>query len=320
MNKKLMGLVLGATLLLTGCGAPKLENGEEVVAKINGLEVTANDIYKKMKSTNGTGVTVDLLDAYIANKAVPTDDAAKAYVDAQITMYQSQYEDFEATLVEAGYTGLAQFKEILLDSYKKNKVAEDYYAAKLTDEEIKKYYDEDFYGDMDVRHILIKPEEKTVAAEQTAANEAALTKAKELIVKLNEGADFATLAKENSADTASAKEGGLIENVNKAGYVTEFFEAATKLENGKYTAEPVKTTYGYHIILKVSSDAKKSLDDAKAEIKTTLVSNIMSGDKNAFTKAWLEIRKENGLEIFDKDIKVIYNNNADKAKTATTEE
>lgn len=318
--KKLIGLALAATLLVSGCGAPKLKNGEELVAKIDGYEVSANDVYNKMKKLYGTGITIDLIDAYIANKEVATDDEANKYVETQIQMYQLQYEDFESVLVSSGYSSIDEFKEVLLMSYKKNEVVKSYYASLLTEEQIKKYYDEEIYGEMDVKHILIKPEEKSSTTEQTAANEAALAEAKELIKKLDEGAKFDDLAKEYSDDTASATNGGLIEGVTKSGYVAEFFDASLALKDGEYSKEPVKSTYGYHVILKVKSYEKESYDKLKQQAIDELVDNVMSADTNAANKAWLEIRKNYKLEVFDKDVKTIYDSNADSIKNSTTEE
>ena len=87
--------------------------------------------------------------------------------------------------------------------------------------------------------------------EKADAEEKARQEALDLIKQLDEGANFEELAKEYSDDTGSASDGGLIDYFNKDSNMDEaFLEASIDLETGKYTEEPVKSTYGYHIILK----------------------------------------------------------------------
>jgi peptidyl-prolyl cis-trans isomerase C len=85
------------------------------------------------------------------------------------------------------------------------------------------------------RHILVK----------TPAE------AKAILASLNKagGKNFAQLAKQKSADKGSKEQGGLLDWNDGSGYVPEFSAALSKLDKGQYTKEPVKTQYGYHIIL-----------------------------------------------------------------------
>ena len=81
-------------------------------------------------------------------------------------------------------------------------------------------------------------------------------------------ADFAALAREHSQD-GSSKEGGDLGWANPAGFVKPFADALTKLEKGKYTATPVKTDFGYHVIKLDDSRALKAptFDEVKAQLK-----------------------------------------------------
>ena len=109
MKKKLLLTFLSIGLLLTtGCGKiPKLQNGEELVAKIDGKEISAEELYKEMKKQSGVSALIDLIDEYIANKEIPTDDDIKQYADSKLEQIKLQYqqmgEDFNATLRSAGY-------------------------------------------------------------------------------------------------------------------------------------------------------------------------------------------------------------------------
>ncbi|HPV02045.1 MAG TPA: peptidylprolyl isomerase [Clostridiales bacterium] len=142
-----------------------------------------------------------------------------------------------------------QVQEYIVQKY----VAEE--IAKITDADIEKYYaentelykaDSSFRYDAEeavwARHILIRVEED---ASEEDWNEA-LGKAKDLIEKLKAGEDFATLAKENSDDSSAQWGGDYL--FGKGKMVEEFEQASFALEPGRFTEEPVKTEYGYHII------------------------------------------------------------------------
>lgn len=82
------------------------------------------------------------------------------------------------------------------------------------------------------RHILVEKEDE----------------AKAIIDNLKKGAKFEDLAKQ-SKDPGSKETGGDLGWSSAANYVKPFSEALTKLEKGKYTETPVKTEFGYHVIL-----------------------------------------------------------------------
>ncbi len=81
------------------------------------------------------------------------------------------------------------------------------------------------------RHILVDDE----------------AKAKDLIAQIDKGASFEKLAKENSSD-GSAAEGGDLGWFSTGQMVKPFSDAVQQLEVGKYTATPVKSEFGWHVI------------------------------------------------------------------------
>jgi len=289
MKKKLLLILLsgGILLTLTGCKQiPKLSNGEEIIASINGRDFTANELYNELKSQGGTSILVNMVDDFIIKQEVTDNKDAKDYAEALIKQYKASYkaagEDFNAALISSGYENEAAFKEVLMNDYNRNTVTQKYLKEKVTEDDLKKYYDEHVSDELSVKHILIAPNVKDSATkdEKTKAEEEALKKAKEIIEKLNNGESFDTLAKENSDDEATKNNGGIINNVVKEGYVTEFYEAAHKLENGKYTSEPVKTEYGYHIIYKVSHTEKQSFDSIKDTLYEKVINQQLKADTN----------------------------------------
>jgi peptidyl-prolyl cis-trans isomerase C len=115
------------------------------------------------------------------------------------------------------------------DFIKNNPVSDDMLKAEY--ERIKATITGDEYK---ARHILVDDE----------------AEAKEIIAKLNKDPDaFAQLAKDRSKDAGSAINGGDLGWFDLNRMVPEFSAAVSQLEPGKFTEVPVKTQFGYHVIL-----------------------------------------------------------------------
>jgi parvulin-like peptidyl-prolyl isomerase len=150
--------------------------------------------------------------------------------------------------------------------------------VEVNDADAKAYYEankEDFNKPEEVKasHILVKvaPTPESATPEQKAAAEAAKTAAKTkidgLLKQVKEGADFATLAKENSDDPGLKVMGGDLGFFEKGAMVKEFADAAFATKVGQ-VSDVVETQYGYHII-KVTDHKTAGLtsfDIAKADI------------------------------------------------------
>jgi peptidyl-prolyl cis-trans isomerase D len=108
-------------------------------------------------------------------------------------------------------------------------------------------------------HILLKTEGKDDATVKA--------KAEELLKKAKGGADFAELAKANSEDEASAKNGGDLDYFGRGRMVPEFDQVAFELQSGQMS-DLVKTQYGYHIIKVI--DKKSATTRPLAEVRQQL--------------------------------------------------
>lgn len=305
-------LIANIIVIVVGHKA-KLVDGKEIIASIDGKEITTDEVYNKIKINYGTSTLINMIDEFIIDKEIKdtasyTDDAKK-----QVESIKSQYESsgykWEDVLSNYGYAS----EDVLVDEIKlsllQEAVVKSYLKEDITEDEINKYYDEEIYGNYTVKHILIKPDttDEMTDDEKSAAEELAKNTAIEVINKLNAGEAWADLVTNYSDDEGSKENEGLIENFTKGDVVDEFFNATLKLEDGKYTTEPVKSEYGYHVILKISNTEKEALEDVKDEIISTLVDEKLSNDEKLYTTTWADIRKTYNLKINDTDIEAKYN-------------
>jgi peptidyl-prolyl cis-trans isomerase C len=139
-----------------------------------------------------------------------------------------------------------------------------------TDAALHAYYDvhKQDWEELKAKHILIRFTGSPVPIRpgQKDLSEAdALAKAKEIRAKIIAGTKFEDMAKAESDDTGNAPQGGDLGSFPKGRMVPQFDQAAFAAEIGKVT-EPVKTQFGYHLIL-VESHTNKSFEVARPEIE-----------------------------------------------------
>ena len=332
MKKIVKGLTctLAICLFVTGCGNnAELEDNHTVVKTDNG-NIKADALYEELRDKYGISVLVDMIDHQLFDEKYKTDETEEETINSQIEQMKSQYnndeEAFQAAITQyLGVENEDELRDMLSLEYKRNLAIEDYVKDSVTDDEIDKYYDDEVIGDIKVRHILIKPDttDDMSTEEKTEAEDKAKKEAEDLIKKLDDGADFEELAKEYSDDTGSASDGGLIDYFNKDDNMDEaFLNASIDLEKGKYTAEPVKSSYGYHIILKVDQKDKPKLKKVKDDIIQTLADDKLNEDATLRYNALIEIRKEAGIEFKDDSLKKDYddlmNQLIENASSSTT--
>ena len=326
MNKTIKKVICLSllTLTMTGCGnVPKLKDGTELIVEMDGLKMTTEEFYQKLKDTYGTYSLINSIDDLLLNNVYKTTDEMKEKIEKQILTLKNQFgSDFESAIQY--YYGVSTEKQLynLLEIvYKRELATSDYADTLVKDEDIKKYYDEEAIGDIKASHILIKSDatDSMTDDEKKEANEKALNTAKEVIEKLDNGEKFEDLAKEYSKDS-SASDGGDLGYFNKGDMVSAFEEAAIKLKVNEYTKEPVETQFGYHIILKTDQKEKGTLEETKDKIKTTLKNNLIKNTSNisVFALEWL--REKYDLKIYDAELKIKYDHYMNEQKSSKTTE
>ncbi len=307
MRKKIL---LFSTLILsigliTGCGNSKLKNGEEITFTVNGKNVTADSFYKELKNKYGSNVMIDMIDKKILDTVYKDDEEIEKQASNQIESLKTQYADtWEETLKGAGYEDENDLKEYFILNLQRDKAIENYIKDNIKDDEIKEYYNKNTVGDISAKHILISV--KTDENQEGLSDEDAKKKAEELIKKLDDGEDFDKLAKENSTDKGSAEKGGDLGFFNKGDMVEEFEKAAYDLKVNEYTKSPVKTSYGYHIILKTGEKEKPKLKTVKNNIIETMVQEKLEDDPTIKVTALDELRKSYNLKFKDSKLKSMY--------------
>ena len=311
---KLTACALIVCLLVTGCGNnAELEDNHTVVKTDEG-EIKADALYEELRDKYGISVLVDMIDHQLFDEKYKTDETEEETINAQIEQMKAQYnndeEAFNAAITQ--YLGVEdenELRDMLSLEYKRNLAIEEHVQDSIADDEIQKYYDDEVIGDMQVRHILISPEvtDDMTDEEKANAEEEAKKEAEDLIKQLDDGADFEELAKEYSDDTGSAEDGGFIDYFNKDDNMDEaFLNASIDLEEGEYTKEPVQSSFGYHIILKVDQKDKPELDEVRDDIKETLAEEKLNEDPALMYNALIEIREEAGIEFNDDSLKKDY--------------
>ena len=318
MKKLIVGMLL-VVLLVSGCAkAPKLSNGKEAVVSLGSEAISVDDLYEEMKNKYALNVLIDMVDKMILDKKYEATDEEKKYIENMKSqsqlyynyIYNQQYSTYSAFLqAQYGVSSEDDLDPIFSLDYKRTQTAKDYAKSLVSDSEINKYYETNIVGDMRVSHILITASYKdddTDEVKEEAKNKA-LETAKEVITKLENGEDFAELAKTYSKDSSASK-GGDIGYFNDGDNEEEFFNAAKKLKVGEYTKEPVETKYGYHIIKLTDQKEKEALDKVKDKVIEALAEEKQQDDTNLSYKALIKLREENKVTIEDKELSKEYEN------------
>ncbi len=312
--------LLAVLILLAACEAASpeanLPSGAQKVAVFEGGEVTQGQVQEQLDllgQQSGLGeITPDSPQyqsaiAQIMPRLV-TQEIAQAYarehgitvtereVDREIERIKDQLvqqaraqgqqdlgreEAFRQALEQAGITE-AQLREQIREQLPVQKVQERVAGdVRPTEEEVRNYYEENKETQFTnpaqrcVRHILFNPDQKE--------------KAEEVKRRLEEGADFAELAREFSQDPGSRENGGDLGCIGRGETVPNFEEAAFGAEEGEVVG-PVKTQFGYHLI-KVY-DVREESTDPLSEVEDRIREQLSATQQAEEFQRWVERQAE----------------------------
>ena len=245
-------------------------------AKVNGAEVTDRDISALMRVM--PGVTFEQLPKEAQTQVVNQAIERKLLIEQAKKEKVQNSKEYKDALANAE-------EDLMLEVWMRKQMEK----VKVSDAEVTKFYN-------DNKSSFVQPETVKVShILVTSDNEA-----KAVIAELKKAgkdvkAKFATLAKEKSKD-GSAQNGGSLGYIAKGQVVPEFADAAFKLKPNTFTQNPVKTQFGYHVIL--VEDKKPAgtiaLKDIKPQVEqqlrvTKFQSDVKKEGENLRKKAKIEI-------------------------------
>jgi parvulin-like peptidyl-prolyl isomerase len=211
-------------------------------------------------------------------------------VEARLAQIQKQYfggdkTKYEKQLKDQGLTD-AQVRRDIRAQILSEKIYENVTrGVKVTDQQIEDYYTKNKaqYSQpetRDVRHILVKTK----------------AKADDLYEQLQNGADFAALAKANSEDTGSKANGGKL-TISKGQTVAPFDQTAFLLKKNEIS-RPVKTEFGYHIIQPLG-DVKPAKTTPLKDVKESIRQQLVQTKKNEAMTKWVADLKQDYEDKID---------------------
>ena len=267
-----LAFVSGAFLTAALTLSPAMAQDDTVVATINGEPVTEADI---ALAENDLDPQFDKLPADQRRTA-----ALSALIEIRLLAGESRKE---------GVADNADFKkriEFLTQRALHSAYVENHVASQVTDEAVRARYDKEIantppVNEIKASHILVKTEEE----------------ARAIIKALDEGADFAELAKEKSTDGAAAN-GGDLGFFGPGRMVPEFEKAAFALEVGAYSKEPVQTQFGYHVIMVTDKRVQQppAFEQVKDQVRSLLFREL-------YFEAVSKLREGAEIEISDPALK-----------------
>lgn len=276
-----IALIIGAggTYAATNAGGGESDNSAVVTYK--GGEITRGEIadmsYDRMVPQLAFQETMNAL-----LEKEYGDQVDQEKVDEEFSKTEEQFnseEEFEQAIQQAGMSGTEEFKEALrgqmLVDAAKSKLVD------VTDEEIEAQFAKENV-EVEASHILVETEEE----------------AQDIIKELNDGADFAELAKEKSTDTGSGEKGGELGFFSAGAMAPEFEEYAFKEDVVGKISEPVQSQFGFHVI-KVTDRKEKDLklEDEKDRIREELAAEkSASVDAN---KIYAELIEKYNVDVKD---------------------
>jgi peptidyl-prolyl cis-trans isomerase C len=263
----LTGLLLQTPLLAQDAkpgAAPAAKAGAKPFATVNGKAIPASRAESLLneQKAQGTPDNEDLRKAIreeLVRREVMTQEAVKKGMDKKPEVI-SQIELARQALLIRAY---------IQDHMKQHPIGDA--AVKAEYETISKAMGDKEYK---TRHILVEKEDQ----------------AKGIVARLQKGEKFEDLAKD-SKDPGSKDRGGDLGWAAPAGYVKPFADALVKLEKGKFSAEPVKTDFGYHVIL--LEDVRPMKNPPLDEVKPQMLQRLQ---QQAIEKHILELRAKAKVE------------------------
>jgi peptidyl-prolyl cis-trans isomerase C len=310
--------------------APSEPNASKVAVTVNGVPITEGDVtaliepqvaaidkqssklppaiaeqYKKQLRQQALEQLIrrDLLDQKIKQANITVTDEEVIAKIREIVSEPGKLLSLEEAKkkVEQYGQNFDRFKEAVRESLVRNKFMEQQWAGQVnvTDEEAKKYYDEnrklfDVPEQIRASHILITYKTNDPNVDPNEAKAKARAEAESLLKQLKNGADFATLAKKYSS-CPSAPRGGDLGFFPRGKTTPAFEKAAFALKVGQLS-DVVETEYGFHII-KVTDHKDASVIPFE-QAKANIIAQLKQKKEAEFAEKYINSLKANANIVF----------------------
>ena len=281
MRKTMLALTLTASILALSACSDKNATDSEVIATTKAGSVTKADLYNEMKGSVGAQAFENLLlKKAISNEYKVSEKELKEAIKEQKENYG---ENFEPFLKQQNWT--EEFFEQQVELTVLNeKLVEN--LDEVSEEQIKDEY-EKMKKEIHARHILVE-DKKT---------------ADEVLAKLKDGGDFSELAIEYSTEPAAKETGGDLGWFGPGKMVQEFEVAAFSLPENELS-EPVKTSFGYHVI-EVTETRDVELTETYEELKAGIENGLK---KQMFEEELANLVKKVDVDLKDETFKSVLDN------------
>ena len=324
--KKIIALTLSSLLCISAVGCSSKKNKSDIVATVNGNNITVKQfestlaLYKEsLESMYGSTIWDTEVEAGVKYKDKFKDIMLDQMIDIEAVCEQARkdklapseeevdkaFEELKKNIdadeeykkkleglgIDDTYLRSQQEQDLTIQKYKENFDKN----LKMSDEEMKKYYEEhkaDYYKDeVKASHILISTVDDNGKELSEAKKKEAKKKAEEVLKKAKSGEEFSELAKEYS-DDSSASKGGDLGYFTQDEMVSAFSKAAFSLKTGEIYNKVVETSSGYHIIKKTGEN-DQDFDDVKDDLIKTLESTKQSTlMQDLYTKYDVQIKNQ----------------------------
>lgn len=276
MRKTILALTMAASVLaLSACN-----DKEEIIVSSKAGEITKNDLYNEMKDTIGE----QALQQMVIEKVLDAKyDVSDETVTKEFEEQKEQFGDnFDQYLAQEGQTE-ESLKKILRFNLLTDAALAD--GIEVTDEELEKRA-EMMNTELHARHVLVADEETALEVKK----------------KLEDGADFAEIAKEYSTEPAAETSGGDLGWFGYGGMVEDFQNGAYALELNTIS-DPVQSGHGFHIIEVMD---KREIEGDKITVEDKSVHQSIAlekVDQSTIVEKIAALLKDADVKVKDEDLK-----------------
>lgn len=263
MKKNKIVLVLGAALMLGGCGnaTANISHGSDVIGTIGSTSITDGDIYGSLKSSSGYSYALTMIREQIFAREIEVTDEMRQQAQDEYDQYAEQYEAQDTGMTAEEYVIYLGYESV--DDYINKVYLPNYEQQALN----AKYMDDDNANFLEeyepVKAQIIQTSDQDTASQALEA--------------LNNGDDFADVAEEYNDSTTYDGSEQIV--TTQSGLPTAVMTKLNDAEDGTLVNEVIAdTTNGYYYVVRlVSKDYETIKDDIVEALQdnTTLTNDAM---------------------------------------------